>query len=108
MLARLLYRDDSLSVYLNWLGLGALIVVENSGRIVKAHPIQKRFLLEAASELERNGVRLSPDDKIFMEMARVFGSEILYSPVTGWMWQATFHTGPIEWARGFLPSSAAR
>ena len=102
MLARLLYRDLGMSVYLDWLGLGSLVVVEWGGQSIKAHPMQKKFLLAAASELERNGVALSLSSPVCQKMICEFGHAVLDHTLSSLHWQTAFHVGPQEWARGYL------
>jgi hypothetical protein len=102
MFSFVLYSDDSISMHLNWFGLGALTVVDKHGGRRRAHPIQKQFFRAVADELQTMGVSLSPSDPVCRSAFREIAKTIYDFPPDGLVWRTAYAEGPKALAQGHL------
>ena len=102
MFARVLFDDADMCMFVNWLGLGSVVILAKSELRpkVRCTKAQERFLFEAAAELNRMGFPSAPDDPATGRMLREFAKAAYLERPNSLTWQTLFHVGPQKWARG--------
>lgn len=104
MFSYVLYSDDAITMHLNWFGLGSLGVAAKDGYKRRAHPVQKQFFRAVADELQRLGVKLTPEDKTCRSAFGDIARAILESPPSGLFWRTAFTHGPRAFAQAYVDS----
>lgn len=84
MLARVLYRDASRALELNYLGFGALRVVRRDGSVRLASSAQKQFLLVCVDALKQLGVPIAPGSVPLQNLALQFIELIEHGSAFDW------------------------
>jgi len=105
MLPLTLYADDTLTMQVTWLGLGALVVVDRRGRARRATPLQKLFAEAVADELTVRGVSATSGEARRAAMQKITYA-IWESPPDSTRWETMFDDGPDALATFCIGSSA--
>jgi hypothetical protein len=103
MLSRVLYAGEDWVMTADWLGLGALYVVNGATKTVtRAHPAQKRFVLGVAEALQAAGVPVHPDNSTARSFLRSIAEDIGTHSVDSFEWTSLFRTGPHRFVTAML------
>lgn len=100
MFPRVLYLDDTRALELNWFGFGALQVRYRIGTVRRAHPIQKRVLLQIVRHFSEIGQPVHPSNPKCSRMLKEFADLVDQAP-SSMAWQAMFNADLQEVARGY-------
>lgn len=90
MFPRVLYLDDSRALELNWFGFGALQVRYRIGAVRRAHPVQKRVLMQVVQHFSETGQPVHPSNPKCSRMLREF-ADLLEEAPNSLAWQVMFN-----------------
>ncbi|KGH26291.1 hypothetical protein [Comamonas testosteroni] len=94
MFARVLYATEDMSLMIDWMGIGKLMVVHKNGSRFIAEPWQKRFFMDVMSVLSALGQKIEPGNifckKVMDDFTHALYSYRSHNPA----WAVMTHDGP--------------
>lgn len=100
MFPRILYLDDARALELNWFGFGSLQVRHRIGAVRRAHPVQKRMLMQIIQHFSEAGQPVHPSNPKCSRMLKEF-ADLLEEAPNSIAWQVMFNADLQEVGRAY-------
>ena len=102
MLDKLVYVDPTMTLAIEWLGLGSMKLRMAYGQEFVASPRAKAYFTEVAAHFEEHGQPAVRANKRFESFARQFAAAVADEPRNGPAWQKMISEDPRRVAESYV------